>query len=148
MTAKTALELVEPAIAQRLSNLLTMWWLTITPHKHRADALITHSRKQLGRFESFMRHHFFQSSYYMNSMSYAPQDGTRILLQYNVRHFINGSYQKDGAKWEEVRWISDKNQTGSEAHWEPWCGNPRSRSTLHISPEDAIAWVPMPEVNK
>jgi len=70
-------------------------------------------------------------------MTHAPKDGTRILLHYNTRH---SSCQITGTKWEECRFISDKETTGSEPHWEPWNGNEKIRTTHHISPEDALEW--------
>lgn len=87
-------------------------------------------------------------------MEDAPRDGSRVLLKYHVYHykrgrgkvgFAGGQWERDGEKWEEVRWISDKKATGSDPHWEPWRGNPRTRSTRHVLDEDAIGWLPRPE---
>lgn len=82
----------------------------------------------------------------IHSMATAPQDRT-IIVQYYPSHFhswevgyVNTSYPK----WEEVRWISDKEQTGSEPHWEPWCGELTVRSTNHISPGQCLGWVEVP----
>lgn len=100
---------------------------------------------------------------YMRDMRDAPQDGTRILLKYTVQHykanysrhtrhlgplgasFQSGSWQDDGEKWEECRWVSEKEKTGSDPHWQPWCGNSRTRTTGHISPDHALGWRPLPE---
>lgn len=76
----------------------------------------------------------------------APLDGTRIILLHYVRHFVSHDeiYKRVGTAWVECRFISDKAQTGSDPHWEPWCGNEKPRTTKHIKPEDAIAWLPLP----
>jgi hypothetical protein len=72
----------------------------------------------------------------------APKDGTRILLHYHVMHYIGRAWQRNGTKWEECRW--KETHMGSPAHWEPWCGNPRTRTTDHINPDSAIEWIPLP----
>jgi len=74
----------------------------------------------------------------------APKDGTRILLHYNVRFYEDGTWPIVGTKWEECRWIADKARTGSEPHWEPWCGRASANTTAHISQEDCLAWLPLP----
>ena len=57
-------------------------------------------------------------------MKTAPKDGTRVLVKYYLivaRGF--GNWVRSGEKWEECRWVSNKENTGSEPHWEPWCGS-------------------------
>lgn len=99
-------------------------------------------------------------------MSEAPRDGTRILLRYVVFHYRRptkeelgrvsdpqyrrmlsrqSSWMPDGSKWEECRWIDDRDRTGSPPHWEPWEGNPRTRTTHHISPKDCLGWMELPD---
>lgn len=88
-----------------------------------------------------------------NPMSAAPMDGRTILLKFRPMHFVHGrrglrgcvgSWRATGMKWEECRWIDDKAHTGSDPHWEPWCGTESTRSTEHISPENCIGWLPVP----
>ena len=83
----------------------------------------------------------------MNTPETAPRDGQCVLLLYYVRHFDRGwqrklhdePYIRDGEKWEQCRWNGDE--------WAPWCGNPRTTSTLTIPEDDVIAWLPLPEAS-
>jgi len=79
-------------------------------------------------------------------MLVAPKDGTRILLHYRTMRYccVLFEHTETGDKWEECWWVSDKEKTGSDPHWEPWCGEDRTRTTDHISPNRAIEWLPLP----
>jgi len=80
-------------------------------------------------------------------IEHAPTDGTRVLLHHNTRHFdrATGSFLVTGTKWQECRYIDELAETGSPAHWQPWTGVDKIRTTEHIQPEDALAWLPLPE---
>jgi hypothetical protein len=76
----------------------------------------------------------------------APRDGTRVLLKYKTRAYLNdrAGWGFSGEKWEECRGVSDKDRTGSDPHWQPWCGNARTHTTEHIRDEDTLEWMPLP----
>lgn len=80
-------------------------------------------------------------------MHSAPRDGTSILLLYRPRLYWGGQWRPTGTKWEQCRWISDKEKTGSAPHWEPWCGSPKVTTTAHIDDEDCLGWMKLPGVD-
>jgi len=76
----------------------------------------------------------------------APKDGSRVLVKFKmVRIDRNRKTVIDGEKWEECRWVSNKDSTGSEPHWEPWCGSERY-ITDHIKDENCLGWVELPDI--
>lgn len=79
-------------------------------------------------------------------MHSAPLDGTRILLHHLVLYLDDRTFEPylHGSVWQECRWIDDKDKTGSDAHWEPWCGRPHTRSSDHVSSWEALEWMPLP----
>lgn len=95
----------------------------------------------------------------MYSMDSAPRDGSRILLKYWPLHysrikdpkkayFYEGWARTPEPKWEECHWIGAEDERrlgGSNPHWEPWTGNPRTITTEHIRDENCIGWIPLPE---
>ena len=79
-------------------------------------------------------------------METAPVDGSTILLLYYTRLYSrkDGCYIREGAKWEECRFVSREKETGRRPHWQPWCGKPTAWTTDFIAPEDTIGWMPLP----
>jgi hypothetical protein len=68
-------------------------------------------------------------------MADAPRDGTRVLIQNQVMHFVAYGlpYERDGTEIVECRY--------HEGQWVRWCGNPRINTTARIIP---LAWWPKP----
>lgn len=84
----------------------------------------------------------------MNHLATAPKDGSCVLLWFyprvaSTRERFN-YVRTPMPKWEECRWISDQEQTGSKPHWEPWCGDYRINTTEYINDEDVLGWLPLP----
>jgi hypothetical protein len=82
----------------------------------------------------------------MLKMQDAPKDGTRILLLYRPLkfNFRFKEFLPEGKKWEECWWC--KKEQSTEAHWQPWEGSYKSRSTKHIL--NAIGWLPLPQTGE
>jgi hypothetical protein len=87
-----------------------------------------------------------QQPTWMRPMYCAPEGEARILLCYRPRlhSFNSGEWESQGPTWMECRWVSDEEKTGSPAHYEPWCGNPRTHSSEHIRLENCLGWLPVP----
>jgi hypothetical protein len=71
-------------------------------------------------------------------MSEAPRDGTRILIQNQVMHFVayGQPYERDGT--EIVEGYYDK----TDSCWRQWVGNPHVKANAKLIP---LAWWPKPE---
>lgn len=79
-----------------------------------------------------------------------PPKDRRILLHFYPRLYYTrrnilgrqqGGYENTPEpKWEECRWVDNKEQTGSDAHWEPWTGDSKTHTSEHIRPEQVIGW--------
>lgn len=70
-----------------------------------------------------------------------PKDGRTVLIQYSCKDWKG---RPKGTKWEECRWVSRQEQTGSPPHWEPWCGSADTSCTHHIPERDVVAAMPVP----
>lgn len=79
--------------------------------------------------------------YHPRAIVTAPTDGTRVLVQAEVQHYVSASHRPNafktwkpvGTKWVEARYC--------QGRWQPWCGTAASWSTDTLNP---LQWKPLP----
>lgn len=79
--------------------------------------------------------------YHPRDMITAPMDGTRILVQTEVQHYVALYDRPNSLKaWKPVgtQWVEARYHSG---RWQEWCGTDATNSTCTLKP---LQWRPLP----